>query len=350
MSWNVIDFLLGNNVHKVHLQSRQILSKIWTSSEDTNPVTFDNHYFGSEIAKISMTGLHRNATHISILEMEFTSQLSSDLHSVKICIQNPTESKVVMVNCAWNPTNGKLTAVVQNFLSHVKVFYWRSPCIELCLEFYDERVIHSTASDVPHPAFAIVTPQALIMAAVPDDNRILHNLPNVAQPIEDESPDLDTRAALDDRITSRAEITKVACEDNTFRIRLNSALLYSIIKDRSVGKEYPRAFETRVPVESSELTVLVKVLPFKSRSSHISIWAEVTAPSQTSGQVTLEVTAFDPWKEERLGHAVECTEKLKCLDSGNCENARFTLDEVMLHMFAFYRSPDIELYIRIAVS
>ena len=349
---------VGPKICKVHLKTCEILSEIQSSVDTINPVTLDNHNVNSAITTVSVTGLHGNATHINILGMEFTSHLSYDLcqmltqaESIKISVQNPKESKLQFIgeiDCRWIPTDRKLSVVVKDFFSHVKIFYWKWPFIELHFELCEPReILQSTPSDVPHPAFCITTSQPLIKAAVTDDNRVMSNLPNVA-PIEDELPHM--HATPDDGITSTAETTKVACEDNSFGILLDSALLYSIIKDGLVGKAYPQTFETRVPIESSKITVLLKVLPFKSRSSHISVWAEVTAPSQTGGQVTLEVTAFDPQRNERLGHMVKRTEKLKRSDLGECERARIILDEVMLHMFAFYRSPDIEFYIRIAVS
>ena len=105
-----------------------------------------------------------------------------------------------------------------------------------------------------------------------------------------------------------------------------------------------------LPVIDCEFIVLFKVLPFTSRSEHISVWAEVTAPPQTSGQITLQVTAFDPRKDEKLGCTVVCTEKLKHSDLDNCKKAKFTLNRVMLHMFAFYKIPDVELCISITTS
>ena len=343
---------------KVQLRTCDILSEIQSSIDIINPVTLDNHYVNSAITKISMTGLRGNATHISILGMEFTSQLSYDFcqmltqaESLKISMQNPKESKLQFIgeiDCRWILTDRKLSVVVKDFFSHVKIFYWKWPFIELHFELCEPReILQSTPSDVPHPAFCITTSHPLIKAAVSDDNRVVYNLPNIA-PLEDELQHM--HATPDDGVTSTAETIKVACEDNSFGILLDSALLYSIIKDGLVGKAYPQTFETRVPIENSEITVLLKVLPFKSRSSHISIWAEVTAPSQTDGQVTLEVTAFDPQRDERLGHTVKRTEKLKCSDLGECERARIILDDVMSHTFAFYRSPDIELYIKIIAS
>ena len=297
-----------------------------------------------------MTGLYRNATHISILEIEFTPELSHDIcqlltqvKSIKISVQDCKPQLVAMVDCVWFPTSRKLSVVVKNFLSHVKIFYWKSPCIELCMELCDARVCPSTASDVPHPAFGIIMPRPLIMAAVPDDNRILHNLPNVAH----NSPEM--HAALDGGIAPDFTIdtSKVGCEGRNFRIRLNSARLYSIIKEESVGKPYPEAFKTTLPVNDCKFSVLLKIFPFKSRCEHISVWAEVTAPLHARGQVMLQVTTFDPQKEQRLGHTIECTEKLKLSDSGKWKKANFTLDKVMLHMFAFYRRPDIMINVSI---
>ena len=313
----------------------------------------DNHSFGFAIVKVSMTGLYRNATYVSLLEMEFTPKLShaicqllTQVKSIKISVQDRTNSKpqlVAMVNCVWFPTSRKLSVIVKDFLSHVKIFYWKSSCIELCMELCDARVCPSTASDVPHPAFGIITPRPLIMAAVPDDNRILHNLPNVAH----NSPEM--HAALDDGITPEftVDTSEIGCEDGNLRIRLNSTRLYSIIKEESVGRPYPEAFKTTLPVDDCEFSVLLKVVPFKSRSEHISVWAEVTAPPHARGQIMLQVTAFDPWKEQKLGRTIECTEKLKLSDSGKCKKANFTLDEVMLHMFAFYRRPDITINVSI---
>ena len=251
-----------------------------------------------------------------------------------------------MANCTWFPSSRKLSVVAKDLLSHVKIFYWKSPYIELCMGLCDSRVYHSTASDIPHPAFSIITPRPLIMAAVPDDNRILHNLPNVAH----NSPQM--HAAVDDGIAPDFTIdaSEVACKGGTLRIQLDSALLYSIIKEGSVGKPYPQAFKTTLPVSVCEFAVLLKVFPFMSRSEHISVWAEVTTPLQANGQITVKVTAFDPRKDEKLGCTVVGTEKLKHSDLDNCKKAKFSLNQVMLHMFAFYKIPDIELFISITVS
>ena len=178
----------------------------------------------------------------------------------------------------------------------------------------------------------------------------MYNLPNVAVMV-DESLEMD--AAQDDRADSTTETTEVACKDGSFRVRLDSAQLYSIIKAGSVGKPYPEAFKTTLTINGYKFSVLLKVFPFKSRSEHISIWAEITAPSHARGQVTLHATAFDPQKEQRLGHTIECTEKLKYSDSvaGDCKRAKFTLDEVMLlHMFGFYKNSDTVIHVKMSYS
>lgn len=277
-------------------------------------------------------------------------QMLIQVKSIKYFIQNPTESQaqfIGAINCTWNPTSRNLVAGIINFLSHVKIFYWKFPCIELYMELCCESVIPSATSDIPHPAFGIKPPQSFIMAAILHDNN--RNLPNVSVSlIGDES--LEVAAVLDDGADSTTETTEVACEDGNFRIRLNSAQLYSIIKEGLVGKPYPKAFKITLLVDDCEFSVLLKVFPFKSRSRHISVWVEVTAPPHTSRQITLQVTAFNPRKEERLGCTVKCTEKLKRSDSGSCKKANFALDEVMLHMLAFYKIPDVELCIGITVS
>ena len=278
----------------------------------------------------------------------------TQVKSIKCFIQNPTENEaqfIRAVHCTWNPTNRHLTASIIDFISHVKIFYWRSPCIELYVELCYENAAPSTTciSDVPHPAFGIKPPQScMIMAtALHDNDQLMHNLPNVAVMV-DESLEMD--AAQDDRTDSTTETTEVACEDGSFRVKLNSAQLYSIIKAGSVGKPYPVAFKTTLTIDGHKFSVLLKVFPFKSMSKHISVWADITAPSHARGQVTLHATAFDPQKEQRLGHTIECTGQLKRSDSGDHKRVTLTLEEVMLHMFAFYKIPDVELHINISVS
>ena len=122
-----------------------------------------------------------------------------------------------------------------------------------------------------------------------------------------------------------------------------------MIKEGSVGAPYPKAFKTTLTANECEFSVLLKVFPFKTMSKHISVWADVTAPSHARGQITLQVTAFDPWKEQKLGRTTECTEKLKHSGCGDCKRAKLTLDKVMLHMFAFYKFPDLELCVHITI-
>ena len=354
-------FNIGPNVCKVLLRTPEILSSLLASAGTLNPVILENCCANSVIIKISINGLCRDASYISILGMEFTSQMScgfwqmlTQVKSIKCFIQNPTENEaqfIRAVHCTWNPTTRHLTASIIDLLSHVKIFYWKSPCIELYMELCYENAAPSTTciSDVPHPAFGIKPPQScMIMATTLHDNdQIMYNLPNVAVMV-DESLEMD--AAQDDRANSTTETTEVACEDGSFQIRLGSTQLYSIIKAGSVGIPYPEAFRTNLTINGHKFSVLLKVFPFKSMSKHISVWAEITAPSHARGQVTLHATAFDPQKEQRLGHTIECTGQLKRSDSGDHKRVTLTLEEVMLHMFTFYKSPDVELRINITIS
>ena len=338
----------------MQLRTCEILSRLQASAGIINPVILENCCANSAITKVSINGLHQSLTHISILGMEFASQLSFGLRqmltqvkSIKVFIQVPSESQaqfIRAIDCTWNPTSRRLMAVVTELLSHVKIFYWKSPCVEFYVELCNVKVIPSAPScDIPHPALGVRPPQPF-MAMLRDD---MYNLPNVSVALmNEESSEVDNGITSD----SIVQTTNVACLGSNLRIQLNSALLYSIIKERSVGKPYPEAFETTVPVSDCELIVLLKILPFTSRSQHISVWAEVTAPLHTSGRVIVKVTAFDRRKDERLGCTVACTEKLKLSDLGDCKKAMFTLDKVMLHMFAFYRLPDVELHISITAS
>ena len=342
----------------MQLRTYEILSWLKASAGTVNPVSVENFCTNSAITEVSLSGLHQNTTHISILGMEFASQLSCGLQqmlthvkSIKIFIQNPIESHAQSINCTWNTGTRRLMAVGKEFLSHVKIFYSKSPCIEFFVVLCDERELPSTTCDIPHPAFSKRPPQSSIMAALYDDNQVLCNLPNVSvAAIRDESPDM--YAVLDYVSTSDSiiEASEVACGNGNLGIRLNSTLLYSIIKEESVGAPYPEAFKTTLPVDDCEFSVLLKVFPFKSRSEHISVWAEVTAPLHARGQVTLQVTTVDTRNGERLGCTVKHTERLKHSDLGDCKNAKFTLDEVMLHMFAFYKIPDVKLCISITAS
>ena len=349
--------MCGPNVCKVQLRTCEILSRLQASAGTINPIILENCCANSAITQVSINSLCQDTSHISILGMEFTSQMScgfqqmlTQVKSIKCFILHPSESQaqfIGAINCTWNPISGYLTSGSIDFLSHVKIFYWKSSCIELYMELCCERAIHSDTSDIPHPAFGIKSPQSFIMA--PLHNNDHNNLPNVSIAfMRAESPEVN--AALDDEADSTIDTTEATCKDGSFRIKLNSAQLYSIIKEGLVGTPYPEAFKMTVPVSDCEFTVLLKVFPLKSRSEHISIWAEVTAPPYARGQVMLQVTAFDPRKEQRLGHTIECTEKLKRSDSGDYKKAKFTLDEVMLHVLAFYKIPDVELCISITVS
>jgi hypothetical protein len=265
----------------------------------------------------------------------------TEVKSIKFFIQ---AQPIRTIDCTWNPATRKLMAGVIQVLSHVKIFYWRTTYIEFWVELCNVKVIPSTTCDIPHPALGIRPPQSF-MAAVYDNK--YRDLPTVSViAIGDKSSDMDT--TLDDRSTSDSNsminTSEVACEDGCLRIQLDSALLYSIIKERSIGTPYSEAFN------DCELSILLKVFPFKSRSNHISVWAEVTAPPHAKGQVTLQVTALDPQKKQVLGRTVECTEKFKYSDAGDCKRAQFTLDEVMLHMFAFYVIPVVELCVNITIK
>ena len=244
----------GPNVCKVHLRTCEILSRLQASVGTVNPVILENHNANSAITKVSINGLHQISTHISILGMEFASQLSSGLQqmltqvkSIKCFIQEPSESQaqfIGAIDCTWNPVSRRLMAIVTKFLSHVKIFYQKSPCIEFYVEFCNVKTIPSTPScDIPHPAFGVKPPQPVIVT-LHDDKQTSYNLPNFnVIPMKDESPEVD---ALDDGITSESiiEIANIACEGGNLRIRLNSVLLYSIIKEESVGEPYPQAFKT----------------------------------------------------------------------------------------------------------
>ena len=340
----------GPNVCKVQLRTSEILSRLQSSAGTVDPVTVENCCVNSIVTKISINGLHQNATHISILGMQFNvsdhslQQILTQVKSIKFFTQS---QPMGTIDCTWNPTTRKLMAVVTEFLSHVKIFYSRTPYVEFWVELCNVKLTPSTACDIPHPAFTIRPPQSF-MTALYDNS---YNLPNVSvATIRDESPDMN--ATLDDGSTSDSdsmiETSEVAYEDGCLRIQLNSALLYSIIKERSVGAPYPEAFKATQTVNDCKFSILLKIFPFKSRSEHISVWAEVTAPPHARGQGTLQVTAFNPQKEQRLGYTVECTEKLKYSDAGDCKKAHFTLDDVMLHMFAFYLIHGVELCVSIS--
>ena len=344
----------------MQLRACEILSRIQASAGNVNPVIMENHCANSVITKISGSGLCQDASHISILGMEFTPEMSSgfwqmltQVKTIKCFIQNPTESQaqlIGVIHCTWNPTTRYLTASVVDFLSHVKIFYWRSSCIELHMELCYDNAIPSITSDIPHPAFGIKPPQScMIMAATLHDNNQM--IPNVTVMVDELlDPAAEDYVALDDGADSITKMTQVACKDGSFRVKLNSALLYSIIKEGSIGKPYPEAFKRILPVGNCEISILLKVFPFKSRSEYISVWAEVTAPPHARGEITLQVLAFDPQKEQRLGRTTECTEKLKRSDAGDCKRAKFTLDEVMNHTCAFYVFPDIELCVNVTLS
>jgi hypothetical protein len=271
----------------------------------------------------------------------------AQVKTIKFFIQTQLNGTI---DCSWNPATRKLMAVVTEFLSHVEIFYSKTPYVEFWVELCNAKVIPSTTCDIPHPALGIRPRQSFTTAVYDNDYRDLPNVSVIA--IRDESSDVNT--TLDDGSTSDSDsminTSKVACEDGCLRIQLDSALLYSVIKERSVGTPYPQAFKTTLTVDDCEFSVLLKVFPFKSRSKHISMWAEVTAPPHARGHITLQVTAFDPQKEQRLGRTVECTEKLKYSDASDCKRAHFTLDEVMLHMFAFYVIPIVELCVNITIN
>ena len=357
----------GSNFLQVCLRTSEILCNIRTQVVDggvnSQAGTLDNHHINSAISKLFMIQ-NREGSHVSILGMEFTPRPSNDfskmftqVKSIKIFLQNPSEFKpqfTMMIDCAWDPVNRQLRAVAKDLFSYVAIFYWRSPYIELRLNLCYDKVSQSSATDVPHPALGVNPPQPLIMAPlhVPGGDRILYHLPepNFAHMQDTLSPHSATLLDNDVLADSSVKIREVAYEGSGFRVQLDSTLLYSIIKDKSVGKPYPLAFRTVVPVEDGEISILLTVIPFKSRSRHISVWAKISVPSQSSGQVTLNVTAYDPRKEERLGRTIKCTEKLKHSDLSNRKEAKVTLDEVMLHMFAFYRVPSVELNISISIS
>jgi hypothetical protein len=271
----------------------------------------------------------------------------AQIKSIKVLIQ---AQSIRAIDCTWNPSTRKLMAVITEFLSHVKIFYSRTPYVEFWVEVCNTKAIPSTTCDIPHPAFGIRPRQSFMAALYDSDYRDLPNASVVA--IRDESSDVN--ATLDDGSSSDSDFmiksSEVASEDGCLRIQLDSALLYSIIKGRSVGTPYPEAFKTTLTVDDYEFSVLLKVFPFKSRSKHISVWAEVTAPPHARGQVTIQVTAFDPQKEQGLGRTVERTENLKYSDASDCKRAQFTLDEVMLHMFAFYVIPVVELCVNITIN
>ena len=340
----------GPNVCKVQLRTREILSRLQASAGTVNPVIVENCCAYSAVTKISLNGLHQNATHISILGMEFNvsdhslQQTLAQVRSIKFFIQ---AQPIGTIDCTWNPATRKLTAVVTEFLSHVEIFYSRTPYIEFWVELCNVEAIPSTTCDIPHPAFGIRPPQSFTTAVY--DNS--YNLPNInVATIRDESPDMS--ATLDDGSSSGSDsiiqTSEVAYEDRCLRIQLDSALLYSIIKEGLVGAPYPEAFKATLTVNDCEFSILLKIFPFKSRSEHVSVWAEVTAPPHARGQITLQVTAFNPQKEQRLGRMVERTEKLKYSDAGDYKRALFTLDKVMLHMFAFYLIHGIELCVSIS--
>ena len=340
----------GSNVCKVQLRTSEILPRLQASAGTVDPVTVENCCINSTVTKISINGLHQNATHISILGMEFDvsdhslQQILAQVKSIKLFTQ---AQLIGTIDCTWNPATRKLMAVVMEFLSHVKIFYLRIPYIEFWVELCNVEAIPSTTCDIPHPAFGI-RPQPSFMTAMYDNS---YNLPNVSvAPIRDESPDMN--ATLNDGSTSDSdsmiETSEVACEGGCLRIQLDSALLYSIIKEGSIGAPYPEAFKATQTVNDCKFSILLKIFPFKSRSEHISVWAEVTAPPHARGQVIIQVTAFDPQKEQRLGCTVERTENLKYSDAGDCKKAHFTLDEVMLHMFAFYLIHGVELCVSIS--
>ena len=335
----------------MQLKTCEILSRLQVSAGTVDPIIFHNCCAKSAITKVLINGLHQNATHINILGMEFALQLSYGLQqmlthvkSIKICVQHPTESCAI-IDCTWNPLTRELMAVWKDFLSHVKIFYSKSPCIEFCVVLCDENELPSTTCDDPQgqPVFGIRLQQSLnFMTHLKDSDEYLPDVGDAA--IRKES--LDINSALDDGSTLD-ETSKV---DKSLSIRLDSALLYSIIKEGLVGVPYPEVFKTILKVNDCKFSVLLKVFPFKSRSEHITVWAEITAPCYARGQVTLQVNAFDPRREERLGRTIKCTEKLKYSDSGDHKTAELLFDGVMLHMFAFYKIPDVELRISITVS
>ena len=130
--------------------------------------------------------------------------------------------------------------------------------MELCYE----RAIRSDTSDIPHPAFGIKSPQLFIMAPLHDNDH--NNLPNISIAfMRAESPEVNT--ALDDEADSTTNTIEAACMDGSFRIKLNSAHLYSIIKEGSVGTPYPEAFKVTVPADECEYTVLLKVIPVQKQ-------------------------------------------------------------------------------------
>ncbi len=338
----------------MQLRTSEILSRLQVSAGTVDPVTVENCCTNSAITKVSINGLHQDATHISILGMEINishhsrglQQMLAQIKTIKFFIQTQL---IGTIDCSWNPATRKLMAVVTEFLSHVKIFCSRTPFVEFWVELCNAKAIPSTTCDIPHPVFGIRPPQSF--KAAPYDNKY-RDLPNVSvTAIRDES-DMDT--TLDDGSSSDSDFmiksSEMACEDGCLRIQLDSALLYSIMEERSVGTPYPEAFKTTLTIDDCEFSVSLKVFPFKSRSKHISVWAEVTAPPHARGHITLQVTALDPQKKQVLGRTVECTEKLKYSDASDCKRAHFTLDEVMLHMFAFYVIPVIELCVNITIT
>ena len=188
--WALLTSILGQvqrEVQTIKLKPREILSEIRTHP-GADPIRFKNHTTSGVIEEVALVGLHRQETHISITEIKLTEQQNSEFYykvsrakGIKITIPGINKPEVtgavVSLNC------DTLCTVLKEVLLHMQVFYWRSEFIELHLELLEDyagNVGQPSNVDDLYPAFphVIITPRPLVMAAVPDDDRILHNQPS----------------------------------------------------------------------------------------------------------------------------------------------------------------------------
>ena len=164
-------------IHLVKLDPVEILIKI-RNETNQGPVTFKNHAADSAINEVTLLGLHSDQTHVSIVEFSFDPQQL--LHGTRrVVAKLPRIGNREVTGSITSVVEGKVRTVLTKLLLHMQVFYCKS-FIEVEVELFDDTTPHEPPSSHHFDSKAYYTHthfimRPLVMAAIPDDDRILNN-------------------------------------------------------------------------------------------------------------------------------------------------------------------------------
>ena len=178
----------SEEVHQISLKPDEILSQIRKNPQCLDPFQFRNHATNSSIKEVTLTGLHNGKSHISIVRINFSSEVDlSDVKSLTIKVLDlDCRSGHKIAGSVISHSSGMICTVLKDILLHMQIFYWKRPFLEMEVELLDHDDVNQfplnssnaypTAS-LPCSHASVIPPRPLIMSTLPDDDRILHNQP-----------------------------------------------------------------------------------------------------------------------------------------------------------------------------